>query len=81
MNNDQTPVKKIITAVEEYYNGRDLQEICEEHDISQELFNSWLAEYKYITVDLMELKLENERLRKLFVDQFLKLHFSGSAEK
>ena len=81
MNNDQTPVKKIITTVEEYYNGRDLLEICEEHDISQELFNNWLAAYKYITVDLMELKLENERLRKLFVDQFLKLYFPGSAEK
>lgn len=80
MNNDQTPVKKIVTAVEEYYNGKDLQEICEEHDISQELFNDWLAEYKHITVEIMELKSENERLRKLFVDHCLKLHFTAKGE-
>ncbi|KQC00123.1 hypothetical protein [Pedobacter sp. Hv1] len=72
MENDQTPVKMIVKAIEAYYNGKQLQQICEEHEIEQEVFHNWLLEYKHLAIEIMELRIENERLRKIYVDLSLK---------
>ena len=67
----QITVKDIIRAIEEYYGGKKLEQICEEYEIEHVVFENWLLEYKQITVEIMDLRLENERLRKLFVDTVL----------
>lgn len=72
MENDQTPVKMIVKSIEEYYSGKQLKQICDEHEIEQEVFHNWLAEYKHLVIEIMELRIENERLRKIFVDLSLK---------
>lgn len=64
-------IKAIVHSIEEYYEGRPMDEICAEHQIEQYVFESWLAEYKYIVLQIMELKLENRQLRKMYVDLLL----------
>lgn len=71
MSIKQITVKDIIRAIEEYYGGKKLEQICEEYEIEHLVFENWLLEYKQITVEIMDLRLENDRLRKLFVDTVL----------
>ncbi len=74
MNNDHTSVKLIVSAIEDYYSGRKVTDICEDHEITEIVFNNWLAKYKHVAFEIMELKLENERLRNMFINVSLKHH-------
>lgn len=65
-------VKQIVIAIEQYYNGRHIQEICDEHQIERFVFDNWLKEFKQITLEMMEMRNENERLRKLFIEASIK---------
>ena len=72
MIDHQHSLKTIVNAIEQYYEGKQIKNICKDFQIEHELFNSWLAEYRHIAVELIELKKENEKLRKMFIDLILK---------
>lgn len=71
MESEDNSVKDIVNSIEQYYSGRPLEEICAERQIDMEVFDFWLATYKQITMEIMELKLQNKQLRKMYVDLVL----------
>ncbi|MCZ4244158.1 hypothetical protein [Pedobacter punctiformis] len=71
MKPEKITAKTIIKAIEDYYSGKQIIEICKDYEIEQEVFAIWLEEYKCVALELIELKIENERLRKLVIDTIL----------
>ncbi len=65
-------LKTMVVAIEKYYAGEPIKLICRELEIDPLTFNCWLAEYRHIAVEFIDLKAENEKLRKMFVDLTLK---------
>ncbi len=63
--------KSIIGAIEEYYNGLQIEQICDKYQINKDIFTDWLANYKDVALDFMNLKLENEKLRTMYVNLLL----------
>ena len=78
MESEEITVKVIVWAIEEYYDGKQIEEICREHEIEHEVFINWLKEYKCVALELMELKIENERLRKMLIDVILENQFQSN---
>lgn len=71
MESERITAKVIVRAIEEYYEGKQIAEICKEHEVEHEVFATWLEEYKCIALELIELKIENERLRKVVIEAIL----------
>lgn len=71
MESEDNSVKDIVNSIEQYFNGRPIEEICAERQIEEETFETWIAEYKQITMEILELKLQNKQLRKMYVDLVL----------
>ncbi|WP_199141624.1 hypothetical protein [Pedobacter sp. ASV12] len=65
-------VKQIVIAIEQYYDGKQIQEICDEYEIECFVFDNWLKEFKQIALEMMQMRNENHRLRKLFIEASLK---------
>lgn len=74
-------LKTMVVAIEKYYGGESIKLICKELEIDQPTFNTWLAEYRHIAVEFIDLKTENEKLRKMFVDLTLKYQHATKADK
>ena len=68
LNEDPTRVKNAVDAIQSYYNGRPIEMICAENEITRAVFDHWLRYFKVVALEIMEMKTGNERLRKMFVD-------------
>lgn len=64
----------IVNAIIEYYSGKQIRHICDDYAIDEATFEAWLVENKQIAFEMMELKLENEKLREMYINLSLKLH-------
>lgn len=78
MESEGITVKIIVRAIEEYYDGKQIEEVCRELEIEHEVFIAWLKEYKGVALELMELKIENGRLRKMLIDVILENQFQSN---
>jgi len=65
----KSEIQKIL---KEYKNGKSIPQIIYEYDISQSTFYNWKAKYGSLSpedkVYLNKLKLENDRLKRMFAD-------------
>jgi len=65
-------IVKILQSVEQ---GKQIREVCREHNISEGTFYRWRQHYGGMEVSdvrkLKNLKLENSRLKKLVAEQAL----------
>lgn len=68
LNEDPLRAKIAIDAIQDYYNGRSIDMVCAANEITRAVFDNWLLYFKVVALEIMELKTENERLRKMFVD-------------
>eukprot|EP01012_Entosiphon_sulcatum_P023073 TRINITY_DN28062_c0_g1_i1.p1 TRINITY_DN28062_c0_g1~~TRINITY_DN28062_c0_g1_i1.p1 ORF type:complete len:106 (+),score=9.09 TRINITY_DN28062_c0_g1_i1:441-758(+) len=59
---------QIIGSIQEFYNGREPEEICNELTIDKPFFDTWIRDYGNIANELMELRDENETLRQMFTN-------------
>ncbi len=66
--NDTKSLKTMITAVVDYYEGEPIENIRAEHIIEQHEFHLWVEAYRSIALEFVELRLENEKMRKIVVD-------------
>ena len=73
MEDEQTSVKMMLSAIIEYYSGKQIKHICDDYDIEESTFEVWLADYKQVAFEMMELKLENEKLREMYINLSLRL--------
>lgn len=67
MKLNNTPTE-IIGSIQEFYNGRDPEEICKALKIDKNCFDSWVRDYGTIANELLELRDENENLRTMFTN-------------
>lgn len=68
MDSRKIPVNEIVHAIEAYYRGKQIDDICATYMIAVVTFYNWLAEYKQVALELRMLKIENERLREVLID-------------
>ncbi|WP_316827991.1 hypothetical protein [Pedobacter miscanthi] len=59
---------QIIGSIQEFYNGREPEEIFAELAIDKHCFDTWIREFGSIANELLELRDENETLRTMFVN-------------
>ncbi|MGN8054953.1 hypothetical protein ACTJKN_01690 [Pedobacter sp. 22163] len=67
MKPNNTPAK-IIESIQEFYNGRDPEEIYNALEIDKNCFESWIRDFGGIANELLELKDENDNLRTMFTN-------------
>ncbi|QNN44701.1 MULTISPECIES: hypothetical protein [Pedobacter] len=67
MKPNNTPAQ-IIGCIQEFYDGREPEEICAELAIDKPLFDAWIREFGSVANELLELRDENEALRKMFTN-------------
>ncbi|MGM9476086.1 hypothetical protein ACS5PU_06640 [Pedobacter sp. GSP4] len=67
MKLNNTPAQ-IIRSIQEFYNGREPEEIYSEMAIDKNCFNGWIRDFGAIANELLELKDENEKLRLMFTN-------------
>lgn len=58
--------KQIVTAIESFYRGKNVKDICKEMDIKMSTFYRWKTQHGGIAKEYMRIKLENERLHKMY---------------
>jgi len=68
-------IKKIVNAIELYYEGKPVKQICKKFEIEPETFSIWIAEYSQIAIEFMELRKENEALKKIL------MHLTGKCQE
>lgn len=65
----KSEIQKIL---QDYKNGKSIPQIIYEHEISQSTFYNWRAKYGSLSSEdkiyLDKIKLENERLKRMFAD-------------
>lgn len=67
MKPNSTPAK-IIGSIQEFYNGREPEEIYAELEIDKNCFDSWIRDFGSIANELLELREENQTLRTMFTN-------------
>lgn len=67
MKLNNTPTK-IIESIQEFYNGRDPEEIYSALEIDKDSFDSWIRDFGGIANELLELRDENDNLRTMFTN-------------
>ena len=68
MKNNNLSFSQIIKCLQQFYNGREIEDICNETGIEHELFNGYIRECGEIANELLSLKDENEKLRRMFTN-------------
>ena len=63
-----TAPAKIIGSLQEFYNGKEPEEIYSELAIDKDCFESWIRDFGNIANEMMELRDENEKLRLMFTN-------------
>ncbi|WP_316761540.1 hypothetical protein [Pedobacter aquatilis] len=58
----------LISKIQEYYTGREPEEVCSELKIDMDEFNHYILLYGQIANELLEIKDENEKLRHMFIN-------------
>lgn len=58
----------IIDSIQEFYNGREPEEIYAALNIDKNCFDSWIRDFGSIANELLELRDENESLRTMFIN-------------
>ncbi|KRT13870.1 hypothetical protein ASU31_22305 [Pedobacter ginsenosidimutans] len=67
MKSNNTPAK-IIESIQEFYNGRDPEEIYNALEIDKNCFDNWIRDFGSIANELLELRDENDNLRTMFTN-------------
>lgn len=58
----------LISKIQEYYTGKEPEEVCSELKINMDEFNHYIRIYGQIANELLEIKDENEKLRLMFIN-------------
>ena len=70
-----TTEQKVRIVREGQRAGATITDVCREHQISEQSYHRWKAEFGMLEVDqvkqLKELKRENERLKRMLADEML----------
>ena len=67
MKPNNTPAK-IIESIQEFYNGRDPEEIYKALEIDKSCFDGWIRDFGSIANEILELRDENDNLRTMFTN-------------
>lgn len=73
MKTNNTPAI-IIGSIQEFYNGREPEEIYTALEIDKNCFDGWIRDFGDIANELLKLKDENETLRTMFTNLSLVNH-------
>lgn len=68
MNEKRRTLSQIILIIEKRFNGAKVKDICNKAGIDTTTFHRWERQYKGLVQEYMEIKKENERLRKMFTN-------------
>lgn len=77
MKKKRHSVEQIMRILRQADGGQSIQEICREHNISEQTFHRWKRKYGGMEVSdaqrLKQLEEENRRLKNLVADQALNI--------
>ena len=77
MKKKRHSVEQIMRILRQADGGQSIQEICREHNISEQTFHRWKRKYGGMEVSdaqrLKQLEEENRRLKTLVADQALNI--------
>jgi|GEM_PF-2015817 len=68
MNERRRTLGQIILILEKRLNGTKVKDICIKAGINIATFYRWEKQYRDVVQEYLEIKRENERLRKMFID-------------
>jgi len=68
LKEEEYSLTEIVSVMEKYYQGMSVKSICKVFEIDEQIFRMWLKSYSYIAIELIGLKSENDKLRKLLAD-------------